>query len=134
MIERANVHIGVTQKASYRIEAPVLYGRSMRAMVVHILAVLLIAIFAIGAPPPALAECAKCVDCSTRIPAKNEAPCPERVIVCQVATTCANQIQKMPVPAVIAGDMPSDKAIFATTSDIAVKLAFVKPETSPPRA
>lgn len=106
----------------------------MRVIVVHILAVLLVAIFAIGSPLPAKADCAKCHDCSTEVPAKNEAPCPEKAIVCQVATTCANQIQKMPVPAVIAGEMPSGTATFGGNAAIAIKLAFIKPETSPPRA
>ena len=106
----------------------------MRLSFVHLLVALLIAIFAIGAPPPAKADCAKCHDCTTQAPAKNEAPCPEKAIVCQVAATCANQIQKMPVPAVITGDMPPGKAIFDSNSAIAIKLAFIKPETSPPRA
>lgn len=106
----------------------------MRVIVVHTLAVLLVAIFAIGSPLPAKADCAKCHDCSTEVPAKNEAPCPEKAIVCQVATTCTNQIQKMPVPAVTAGDMPSGKAIFDSHAAIAIKLAITKPETSPPRA
>ena len=106
----------------------------MRLSFVHLLVALLIAIFAIGAPPPAEAECAKCVDCGTQVPTKKEAPCPEKAIVCQVATACANQIQKMPVPAAMTDDMASGKTIFESTADIAVKLAFIKPETSPPRA
>jgi len=106
----------------------------MRLSFAYLLVALLMAIFAIGSPQPALAECAKCADCGTEAPAKNEAPCPEKGIVCQVAATCANQVQKMPVPAVIAGDMSAGKAIFATAAEIAVKLAFSKPETSPPRA
>jgi hypothetical protein len=106
----------------------------MRASVVHILVALLIAIFAIGAPPPAKADCAKCHDCSTEAPAKNDAPCPEKGLACQIATTCASQIQKMPAHAVIASDPSSGKAVFGDIDDIAVKLAFIKPETSPPRA
>ena len=43
-------------------------------------------------------------------------------------------IQKMPVPAAIAGEMLSGKAIFDGNDAIAIKLAFIKPETSPPRA
>lgn len=106
----------------------------MRLSFVHLLAALLIAIFAIGAPPPAQAECAKCVDCSTQMPAKSEAPCPDRAIVCQVANSCASQIQKMSTLAVLADDMSFRKAIFANGADIAIKLVFTKPETSPPRA
>jgi hypothetical protein len=105
----------------------------MRAIVVHLLAVLLIAIFAIGSPPPAKADCAKCHDCSTEAPAKNDAPCPEKALVCQIATGCASQIQKMPAHTMIASDLSSSKAAFGDVDDIAVKLAFVKPETSPPR-
>ena len=115
-------------------ERRVLYRLGMRLSFVHPLVALLIAIFAIGAPPPAKADCLKCHDCSTEAPTKNETPCPEKDIVCQVATTCASQVQKMPVPAVIAGDMSAGASIFATAADIAIKLAFVKPETSPPRA
>jgi hypothetical protein len=106
----------------------------MRLSFVHLLVALLIAIFAIGAPLPATADCAKCHDCSTQAPAQNEAPCPEKAIVCQVATTCANQVQKMPVSAVIAGDVSSGRAVFGDVDDIAVKLTFIKPETSPPRS
>lgn len=106
----------------------------MRLSFVHLLVALLIAIFAIGAPQPAKADCAKCQDCSTQAPAKNEAPCPEKAIVCQVAATCASQVQKMPAPAVTAGEMSSGKAIFDSHAAIAIKLAFIKPETSPPRA
>lgn len=112
----------------------VLYGLGMRLSFAHLLVALLIAIFAIGAPPPAKADCEKCHDCSTEAPAKNETPCPEKGIVCQVATPCASQVQKMPVPAVIDGDMSACASIFATAADIAIKLAFVKPETSPPRS
>jgi len=107
----------------------------MRLSFVDLLVALLIAIFAIGAPPPAQAECAKCVDdCNTEAPAKNQTPCPEKGLVCQIATSCASQIQKMPAHAVIASHLSSGKAIFGDVDDIAVKLAFVKPETSPPRA
>ena len=50
----------------------------MRAIFVHILAVLLIAIFAVGSPSPAKADCMKCHDCQSEAPAKNDAPCPEK--------------------------------------------------------
>jgi hypothetical protein len=106
----------------------------MRIGILYVVIGLLIAIFAIGAAPPAKADCAKCHDCSTEVPAKNETPCPEKGIVCQIATTCAGQLQKMPVPAVIARDMSAGTSIFAIAADIAIKLAFAKPETSPPRA
>ena len=112
---------------------PVLYGLGMRLRLVHLLAALLIAVFAIGAPPPAEASCAQCVDCTADAPAKNQAPCPEKGLVCQIATNCASQVQKMPAPAAIVRDAASGKAVFGDAGAIAVKLALVKPETSPPR-
>lgn len=105
----------------------------MRIGIRYLVIGLLIAIFAIGAPPPAKADCAKCHDCSTETPAKNEAPCPEKGLACQIATSCASQVQKMPANAVTV-DLSSGKAIFGDADDIVIKLAFVKPETSPPRA
>jgi hypothetical protein len=106
----------------------------MRLSFMHLLVALLIAVFAIGVPPPAQAACAECVDCSTEAPAKNEVPCPEKGLVCQIATSCTSQLQKMPAHTVIAADLSSGRAVFGDVDDIAVKLAFIKPETSPPRA
>ena len=106
----------------------------MRLSFVHLLVALLIAIFAIGAPRPAQAECAKCVDCSTQMPAKSEAPCPDKAIVCQVTTSCASQLQKMPATAAAADDISGCKAVFRAIDDIAANLTSLKPETSPPRA
>jgi hypothetical protein len=106
----------------------------MRLSFIHLLVALLIAVFAMGAPPPAQAECAKCVDCSTQAPAKNETPCPEKGLACQIATSCASQVQKMPAHAVVAADLSLGRAVFGSVDNIAVKLAFLKPETSPPRS
>ncbi len=106
----------------------------MRLSFIHLLVALLIAVFAIGAPPSAQAECAECVDCGTQAPAKNETPCPEKGVACQIATSCASQVQKMPAHALIAADLSSGRAVFGNADDIAIKLAFLKPETSPPRA
>ena len=105
----------------------------MRIGILYVVIGLLIAIFAIGAPLPAKADCAKCHDCTSEAPAKNETPCPEKGLACQIATSCASQTQKMPANAVTV-DLSSGKAIFGDADDIAIKLAFVKPETSPPRA
>ena len=113
---------------------PVLYGRSMRAIVVHILAVLLIAIFAIGSPPPAKADCAKCHDCSTETPAKNNVPCPEKGLFCQVAQACTSQAQKAPAQINIDDLDDASKAAFSMNSSIAIKSAYLTPETAPPRA
>src|SRR5262245_51294808 len=105
----------------------------MRAILVHILAVLLIAIFAIGSPPPAKADCAKCHDCSTEAPAKNDVPCPEKGLICQVAQACASQAQKAPAQIDI-GDLDAGKAAFGASSSSAIKSAYLTPETAPPRA
>jgi hypothetical protein len=106
----------------------------MRAIVVHILAVLLVAIFAIGSPPPAKADCAKCHDCSTEAPAKQDMPCPEKGLVCQVAQACANQVQKAPAQINIGDLDDAEKAAFGLSSSIAIKSAYLTPETAPPRA
>ena len=105
----------------------------MRAIVVHIVAALLIAIFAIGSPQPAKADCAKCHDCSTEAPA-NDAPCPEKGLVCQVAQTCASQIQKAPAQINVDEIADTGKASFRFGASIAIKSTDLAPETAPPRA
>ncbi|HKP26081.1 MAG TPA: hypothetical protein VJV39_19585 [Dongiaceae bacterium] len=106
----------------------------MRALVVHILAVLLIAIFALGAPQYATADCLKCHDCDTGAPAKNNAPCPEKGMVCQVAQTCANQVQKSPVQLNVDELGAAGQSGFIFGFSIAFKSAYLTPETAPPRA
>jgi hypothetical protein len=106
----------------------------MRAVVVHILAVLLTAVFAIGAPQPATADCVKCHDCSTEAPAKNDVPCPEKGLVCQVAQTCASQAQKVPAPINSVDVATTGSATFGYGISIAIKSAYLTPETAPPRA
>jgi hypothetical protein len=105
----------------------------MRAILVHVLAVLLIAIFAIGSPP-AKADCAKCQNCSTQAPARNDVPCPEKGLVCQVAQVCASQVQKAPVPTNVGDLDDAGTAAFGLSSSIAIKSAYLTPETAPPRA
>jgi hypothetical protein len=105
----------------------------MRAIVVHLLAVLLIAIFAIGSPPPAKADCAKCHDCSTEAPAKSDVPCPEKGLICQVAQACS-QAQKVPAQINIDDLDDAGKAAFSMNSAMAIKSAYLTPETAPPRA
>jgi hypothetical protein len=106
----------------------------MRATVVHILAVLLIAIFAFGSPPLAKADCVKCHDCSTGAPAKNDVPCPNKGLVCQVAQTCASQVQKAPVHFNIDSLADAGEAGFGFGISIAIKSSYLTPETAPPRA
>jgi hypothetical protein len=106
----------------------------MRAIVVHILAALLIAIFAVGSQPPAKADCMKCHDCSTEAPAKNDVPCPEKGLVCQVAQTCASQVQKAPAPINSVDVATTGSATFGYGVAIAIKSAYLTPETAPPRS
>jgi hypothetical protein len=106
----------------------------MRAIVVHVLAVLLIAIFAIGSPPPANADCETCQDCSTEAPAKNNAPCPEKGLACQVAPACASQVQKAPVQINFHDLSAASRAAFGSNSSTTIKSAYLAPETAPPRA
>jgi hypothetical protein len=106
----------------------------MRATVVHILAALLIAIFAIGSPQPAKADCTKCDDCSTEAPAKSDVPCPEKALVCQVAQTCASQVQKAPAQLNIDALADSGEVAFGFSASIAIKSTYLTPETAPPRA
>ena len=106
----------------------------MRAILVHVLAVLLIAIFSLGSPPPAKADCVKCHDCSTEAPAKNGVPCPEKGLVCQVAQTCASQVQKAPVQLNIDALADAGEAGFGLGASIAIKSTYLTPETAPPRA
>lgn len=105
----------------------------MRLSFIHLLVALLIAVFAIGAPPPAQAECAECVDCSTQAPAKNETPCPEKGLACQIAQSCASQVQKAPAQAGVVVADDARIAAFGYAASIAVKSVFITPETAPPR-
>ena len=106
----------------------------MRAIVVHILAVALIAIFATGLSAPAKADCATCHDCRTEAPAKSGVPCPEKGLVCQVSQTCASQVQKAPAQFNINALMDIGEAGFGFGVLVANKSTYLTPETAPPRA
>jgi hypothetical protein len=106
----------------------------MRATVVHILASLLIAIFAVGSPSPAKADCMTCGGCPIEVPAKNHAPCPEKGLVCPVTQTCASQVQKAPAPTTTDELADADGAPYGVGTVIAIKSAYLTPETAPPRA
>lgn len=106
----------------------------MRAIAVHILAVLLIAIFAVGSPLPAKADCVQCHDCSTEAPAKNNVPCPEKGLVCQVAQTCASQVQKALGQINIHDPSDDGGPRFGFAASISIKSTYLTPETAPPRA
>lgn len=104
----------------------------MRGKVVHLLVALLIAVFAIGAPQAAQADCATCDDCTTEAPAKNETRCLQKGLVCQIASSCASQVQKAPAQIAIQDDATS-AVVFGYASSAVGKSAFVTPETAPPR-
>lgn len=103
----------------------------MRASIVHILVVLLIAVFASGSLLPAQADCAKCEDCSVEAPAKNEAPCPQKGLACQMVQTCVSQ--KVPSQLGIHPLVEVGEATFGLRSAMAIKSAYLTPETAPPR-
>ena len=104
----------------------------MRASIVHLLVALLIAVFAVGAPLPAQADCAQCQDCTLESPAKNDIPCPQKSLACQ-AQNCAGQQQKMPAQTTGRVVQHGAKAAFGQASAVAIKLADITPETAPPR-
>lgn len=106
----------------------------MRAIVLHALAVLLIAIFAIGSPPPAKADCDKCQDCSAQAPSRDDGPCPGKALACPIGQACASQVQKAPVQIEFDGVGEASRAAFGWNSPIAIKQAYRTPETAPPRA
>jgi hypothetical protein len=106
----------------------------MRAVIVHVLAVLLIAIFATGSPPPAKADCDTCRHCSTEAPAGNGVPCPQKAVACQIAEACASQVQKAPLQVNVHDLGAASRATFGSNSTIAIKSAYRTPETAPPRA
>ena len=75
----------------------------------------------------------KCHDCSSEAPAKNDGPCPDKGLVCQVTQTCAAQLQK--APAFPADELSvAGKAVYGFGSLIAIKSVYLTPETAPPRA
>lgn len=105
----------------------------MRASIVHVLAVLLIAVFAIGEPVPAKADCRTCDGCPIEAPEKNDAPCQEKAFVCQISQGCASQTQKAPAQLDIDDRDDARGTAFGLNTSIAVKSAYLTPETAPPR-
>ena len=105
----------------------------MRASIIHVLVALLIAVFAIGEPVPAKADCLPCEGCPTEAPVKNDAPCQDKAFVCQVAQGCASQTQKAPAQLHIDVRDDARGAAFGLNASIAVKSAYLTPETAPPR-
>ena len=105
----------------------------MQASIVHVLVALLIAVFAVGEPAPAKADCRSCEECPTEAPVKNEAPCQDKAFVCQVSQGCASQTQKAPAQINVDDCDDGRRASFGSSSTIVVKSAYLTPETAPPR-
>jgi len=112
----------------------ILYGELMRSAVAHLLIAVLIAFFAIGVPLSAQADCATCDECSVAVPAKGGGPCSQKGFACQMAQTCASQLQKVPAQTEFQLVVEASEAAFFQSSLAAVKLAQLTPETAPPRA
>jgi hypothetical protein len=105
----------------------------MRASLIRVLVCLLIAVFAIGEPVPAKADCRVCEGCPVDAPAKNDAPCQDKALACQVAQTCASQTQKAPAQLTVGDRDDARGASFASSLSMAVTSADLSPETAPPR-
>lgn len=105
----------------------------MRECLLRLLAILLIAALSFGAPLPAQADCAECQDCTTEAPGKSDIPCPEKGLACQIASNCVSQIQKAPAQIAFQPIDDARAAAFAGAAAIAIKSAFITPETAPPR-
>jgi hypothetical protein len=105
----------------------------MRANIIRILIGLLIAVFAIAEPVPAKADCRVCDGCPVEAPAKNDVPCQQKALACQVAQTCAGQTQKAPAQTTVDDRDDARTAAFGVGPTIVIKLAYLTPETAPPR-
>ena len=97
------------------------------------LVAMLLAIFAIGSPLPAAADCATCDDCSVGAPTKNETPCPHKGMACQISQLCVSQMQKVPAHLGIYPVADAREAAFSLSSFVAIKSTYHTPETAPPR-
>ena len=106
----------------------------MRVALSHLLAVLLIAVWAIGLPFPAKADCLGIGGCKGAASSTMDSSCSQKGEPCKFVQNCAGQIQKLPSQTAIAPAVIVLKAVFATPSDDAVPSAHVTPETAPPRA
>ena len=105
----------------------------MRRALVHVLAAILLAVFAIGVPASVRADCAACADCTVSKGA-GEDPCSHGQLACQLGLSCASQAQKLAVHAGIGAVRTQSKAAFGDVAAAAVKPAHIPPETAPPRA
>jgi hypothetical protein len=109
------------------------YRVFMRASIIHVLVALLIVVFAVGEPVSAKADCRTCEGCPIEAPVKNDAPCQDKAFACQVSQGCASQTQKAPAQFGVGNRDDAREATFGSSSTIAVKTAYLTPETAPPR-
>jgi hypothetical protein len=103
----------------------------MRASILHILVVLLIAAFAIGVPIPAKASCLGASDCSME--GKSDGSCGQKSEPCKVAQNCASPLQKMPVHASHRLAPGVSQIQYLPAANDRIASGFVPPETTPPR-
>ena len=105
----------------------------MRLRLAHFLVALLIAVFAIGAPIPAKADCHGSSDCNVVAAGKADGSCGLKGEPCKVAQNCTAQILKMPAPESFRVVLGMSKVAFAPLSNDDVASTSIIPETSPPR-
>lgn len=105
----------------------------MRRLLVHVLAVILFAIFAIGVPASVRADCDVCGSC-VATKASEKAPCSQGQLDCQLGQSCASPAQKLLMQAGIGVARTPSEAAFGDVTVAAVKPADIPPETAPPRA
>lgn len=105
----------------------------MRLSLINFVVALLIAVFAIGAPIPAKADCAGQGACSIDVGDMTGGACGAKGEPCKVAQNCAVQPLKMPAQATIGVAVSVSEATFAAPADEMLASAFIIPETAPPR-
>lgn len=105
----------------------------MRLSLAHFLVALLIAVFAIGAPIPAKADCHGSGECNIAAAGKADGSCDLKGEPCKVAQNCAAQVLKMPAQESFGIGSGMSKVAFASLSNDDVASASITPETSPPR-
>lgn len=105
----------------------------MRRTLVHVLAAILLAIFAIVEPASVRADCEACSDC-TVAKVGERAPCSHGQPVCQTGQGCVSLAQKLPMQAGIPVARTLSGGAFGDVTAAAIKSSHIQPETAPPRA
>lgn len=102
----------------------------MRSVYNTLLAVLLIATFAVGAPIHAKASC-EGSDCSMGLA---DGSCDQKAgEPCKVPQNCASPLQKMPANSALRLAPGTSLSHYGPLSNDKIASAFVPPETAPPR-